>query len=591
MLPGVHSPLLWVLLGPARLLLPAELWANLDQDRRAALLAHELAHLRRGDHWVRLLEQVATVFYWWNPVVWWTRRALHRAEEQCCDAWVVWALPGQARAYADALLDTLDFLALAPRASAQRPILGGSGLGDLADLKSRLARILRNPAPRSLSWAGSIGLLGLAGVVLPLAPLARLYTVTDLGTLGGDWSWARKINNRGQVLGIAETRDGAARPYLTGSNQPSDRLTNVLNVLDRDRVEVSDVDDAGRVVAMIDSWHTHGLGALTFDPPARTILVDRGEVRELRGPRSLERRSPEGIPIENGRPTRADPKIAVPEFMTIDVDAIGANGEIVGTIRSGDSYGRGFRALLDRPINLTTDELGDLRGSTPWQPFFVVCPCGINAHGEVAGTAPTIDAAFHAFRTRPGARVNVGTDDLGTLGGRGSTALGINDRGQIVGFSSLQGERGNHAFRTAPRAMIDPTTDDLGTLGGNSSMARAINADGIVVGNSGIAGQSLLPRFDVGGLEYAGGEHAFLHDGRRMRDLNGLIPPWSTWLLFQANDINDRGQIVGTGLNPAGHVRACRLDPIGELATFALLVLGTGISGSAFALRRVLGGI
>ena len=81
-----------------------------DARQRATLLAHELAHLRRRDHWVRCLELLVTGLYWWLPVVWMARHALREAEEQCCDAWVVWAFPDAARSYAETLLDTLDFL-------------------------------------------------------------------------------------------------------------------------------------------------------------------------------------------------------------------------------------------------------------------------------------------------------------------------------------------------------------------------------------------------------------------------------------------------------------------------------------------------
>ena len=53
---------------------------------------------------------MTTGLFWWHPVVWWARRELREAEEQCCDAWVVWALPGAGRTYATALLECLDFL-------------------------------------------------------------------------------------------------------------------------------------------------------------------------------------------------------------------------------------------------------------------------------------------------------------------------------------------------------------------------------------------------------------------------------------------------------------------------------------------------
>lgn len=67
LVPGRLSPMVWALDGPARLIIPEALWDRLDENQRDTLLAHELAHLRRRDHWVRLIELAATGLYWWHP--------------------------------------------------------------------------------------------------------------------------------------------------------------------------------------------------------------------------------------------------------------------------------------------------------------------------------------------------------------------------------------------------------------------------------------------------------------------------------------------------------------------------------------------
>ncbi|MEX0711527.1 MAG: M56 family metallopeptidase, partial [Pirellulales bacterium] len=114
---GRVPPLLWTLSGRPSVLLPHALLDRLDHQQHVTLLAHELAHLRRRDHWVRWLELVVLGLYWWHPVAWWARRRFQQAEEQCCDAWVLWALPGLARSYAKALLETVEFL------SEVRPVM------------------------------------------------------------------------------------------------------------------------------------------------------------------------------------------------------------------------------------------------------------------------------------------------------------------------------------------------------------------------------------------------------------------------------------------------------------------------------------
>ncbi len=69
--------------------------------------------------------------------------------------------------------------------------------------------------------------------------------------------------------------------------------------------------------------------------------------------------------------------------------------------------------------------------------------------------------------------------DLGTLGGGRSKPNGINPAGQVVGFSTTEGNTAYHAFVWEKGVMTD-----LGTLGGSNSEARGISPAGQVVGNS-----------------------------------------------------------------------------------------------------------
>jgi len=167
LVPGKLAPMIWTAPTGPRLLLPAELWDELPAGQRRTLLVHELAHLVRRDHWVRVLEMFTLGLYWWHPIVWIACRQLREAEEQCCDAWVVSTLDGSRRDYAEALVETLDFLAKARTAT---PSLA-SGVGRVSDLKRRLTMILRGTTPRALTWRGVFGLLALAGFLLPALPV------------------------------------------------------------------------------------------------------------------------------------------------------------------------------------------------------------------------------------------------------------------------------------------------------------------------------------------------------------------------------------------------------------------------------------
>jgi beta-lactamase regulating signal transducer with metallopeptidase domain len=164
LLPARVPPMLWPGRGGPVLLMPADLLPELTDEERDTLLVHELAHVRRRDHWVRLLELAATVLFWWYPVTWWVRRALRRAEERCCDEWVLRVMPNSAGAYADGLLKSLDLVAGEPD-----PLpVGASGAGPVRDLEARLKEILMSTRPTPTLAApvrlalAAVALLGLA---------------------------------------------------------------------------------------------------------------------------------------------------------------------------------------------------------------------------------------------------------------------------------------------------------------------------------------------------------------------------------------------------------------------------------------------
>jgi hypothetical protein len=158
--PSVPSPLVWCL-GRVRMLWPQRLVGRVGENRFRAIMAHELAHVRRRDHWVAWLELVAGVVWWWNPLFWFIRRRLRDSAEMACDAVAMHAWPGERRAYAETFLE----LTLGSKNGAPVPVLGVS-TGAHQSFERRLSMMLSERVSSKMTAAGilAIGVMGLLAV-------------------------------------------------------------------------------------------------------------------------------------------------------------------------------------------------------------------------------------------------------------------------------------------------------------------------------------------------------------------------------------------------------------------------------------------
>jgi beta-lactamase regulating signal transducer with metallopeptidase domain/TolA-binding protein len=157
------TPMLYCLAQLPILILPDSLFNRLTADQRQTVLAHELAHLMRRDHWVRWIETLATIVFWFHPLLWIARRQLRQSEELCCDAWVIQTLPDARRSYATAIVDTLE------HSSTNTPACA-CGIGRIKNIKRRLHMILSNTQPKAMSRLARFVLVTLL-LILPVVPV------------------------------------------------------------------------------------------------------------------------------------------------------------------------------------------------------------------------------------------------------------------------------------------------------------------------------------------------------------------------------------------------------------------------------------
>lgn len=137
-------------------LLPAALLARMPAGLLEALLAHELAHIRRHDYLVNLLQAVVEALLFYHPVVWWLSRRIRHERELIADDLAAEAL-GDRRSLALALSE-LDRM-LGATAAGRIPRFAHAAHG--GQLMSRIQHLLR-PRQHPLAIGLSLPLLGLA---------------------------------------------------------------------------------------------------------------------------------------------------------------------------------------------------------------------------------------------------------------------------------------------------------------------------------------------------------------------------------------------------------------------------------------------
>lgn len=351
---------------------------------------------------------------------------------------------------------------------------------------------------------------------------AATYNITDLGSFGSQ-SGAYGVNNSGQVVGYSYTTGGQQHAFLYSNGA----MTDIGTTAGGYGSYAVRINDSGQVVGV----------AATADGYHRAFFYNNGVMSDL---------GAYGVNYPNSV-----------------ASAINSDGQIVGEISSANGgsghaflYVNGTRTIIDQ---------------NSFPPFFSLSYChatDINDSGQIVGAAsvnaPNGFSSFtFAFLYNNGLMT-----DLGTLPNSTSAyANGINNNGQIIGGAySVNGDA--HAF-----LYRNGTLTDLGNLPNSpNTFANAINDSGQVVGDARTA-------------NYADGT-AFLYTDGILTDLNTLIAANSGWKIQQAMDINNQGQIVGSGVNGLGQIHAFLLTPTAVPVPGSVWFFGPALAAFGLLGRR-----
>ena len=427
--------------------------------------------------------------------------------------------------------------------------------------------------------------------MLLVIPVRAEFDLVSLGTLGGGFSVASAINNRGEIVGYSRDATGLLHAFSYRNG--------VMRSLNNKPCSATAINDAGQIVG---SGLTPSTNFLTLPPlsppilppftnpiviwPTNPIVILPTNPIVIRHTNPIVILPTNPIVILNTNPIVIPPgDIIVPPLPTgVTLSADTAAQEIAVSISSqivGDSLATNVNTVtntyyISRPALFRLGALVNLFPGTNSG-----YAAGINNRGEIVGSVNVNGGAAHAFVYRNGLTTDLGNGvaamginnrgdvvglsissppsagafppasehaflyrhglmrDLGTLGGSSAAATAINDVGEIVGWSATSSNAETHAFLYGNGKMTD-----LGTLGGAppygpaQSSALAINNWGTIVGSS------------IG----TNGTHAVLYSNGGITDLNDLVTltyvngPAGFLVLTTARGINDQGQIVGEGL-------------------------------------------
>ena len=358
-----------------------------------------------------------------------------------------------------------------------------------------------------------ISVLVILALIYNVSPAYAAYTLTDLGTLGGNYSIAIAINEAGQVIGRAKTASGQQHAFVWEGGVMTD-----LGTLGGSYSNPAAINEAGQII---------GYAYTAGDTEQHAFVWEGGVMTDL---------GTFGGGVS-------------------DAVAINEAGQIIGNANITDNAAQ--HAFIWQGGMMT--DLGTLGGSDSFA-------TALNEAGQVIGYSYTAgNAAQHAFLWEGGVMT-----DLSTLGGSITRATAINEAGQVIGYAYTAGDAEQHVFVWEGGVMTD-----LGTLGGSHSFPVAINGAGQVIGEAYPAGNAGNRAFvweggvmtDLGtfggnysfpveineagqvtGAAYKPGNgsyHAFVWDSGVMTDLSTFGGSHS-----YSFAINEAGQVVGYAYMP-----------------------------------------
>jgi probable HAF family extracellular repeat protein len=272
-----------------------------------------------------------------------------------------------------------------------------------------------------LSWFAFV--TGLAVMLSMISVGAQASTIKDLGTLGGSSSFARGINDSGQIIGDSTTARGDTHAFIFS---PWVGRLQDLGTLGGHFARAEGISNSGLVVGQTTTAADDVTGG------AQAFLWAGGTMRAL-------------------------PSLAG----ALDSEATSVNdaGQVVG---ASDS----------RPVIWQNGRVRALFGTD-----VIGFATGVSGNGDIVGNVSDATGNFHGFLLRNGVVTN-----LDNVVGPQTSAEGVTDNGNVVGGYFPANSDRPHGF---VYNFFSHQVRDLGVLAGGYSFAHAVASRGLVAGEGG----------------------------------------------------------------------------------------------------------
>ena len=226
----INTPMVIGVLKPV-VLVPVGLLANLPPEQVQSALAHELAHIRRQDYLVNLLQSFAEILFFFNPGVWWISSFIRAEREHCCDDRAV-ALTG----------DELTFVRT---------------LATLEEYRERHAGLI-------VALAGSRGSV--------LGRIQRILHGEQLAQLPFRIFWSAGVLLLFGVLGVFSVRSSVAAesfPQISGNGQISDLASEPATITRLEAAPSAGISPQGERTAEVPLFQSEEVTPTALAAPRR----------------------------------------------------------------------------------------------------------------------------------------------------------------------------------------------------------------------------------------------------------------------------------------------------------------------------------